>query len=98
LTRRFIDELRVSAGAQEELSGHGLREDDAFEVSWNRPVFVRDKVDGRDMMIGRNDGGEILTVVIEWTGSQGVCDVVTGWRSSKGEVHQWQQGQPRRTR
>lgn len=97
LTRRYIDELRISAGAREELAAHGLTEDDALEVSWNRPTFVRDKIDGRDKMIGRSDGGEVLTIVIEWTRAPGVCDVVTGWRAARGELQRWQQGQPRRS-
>ncbi len=95
MTRRFISELRVSPGAQDELWAHGLTEDDALEVSWDKPVFRRDKVDGRNKMIGRNEGGEILTIVIEWLDTPGVCDVVTGWASSRGERTEWQKEQPK---
>lgn len=49
----------------------------------------RDKVDGRDKMIGLPEGGQILTIVIEWTDTVGACDVVTGWTASAGERTEW---------
>lgn len=96
MTRRYIDELRISPGASDELARHGLTEDDALEVSWNGPPFVRDKIDGRDKMIGRTDGGRVLTIVVEWARLPGVCDVVTGWQASRGELQRWEQGHPER--
>lgn len=85
----FIVELRISAGAEDELAVHGLVSDDALEVSWNSPSFFRDKVDGRYRMIGTNDGGAVLTVIIEPVDGAGTWAVVTGWQSSKGEKTLW---------
>lgn len=89
MTRRFIDELRISSGGEEELAGHQLTPEDALEVWWNGPEFFRDKVAGRDLMIGRNDGGSLLTIVIEPTAEYGAWDVVTGWRADTAERTAW---------
>lgn len=68
----FIVELRISAGAEDELAVHGLVSDDVLEVSWNSPTFFRDKVEGRYRMIGTNDGGAVLTVIVEQSTSTGL--------------------------
>jgi hypothetical protein len=58
VTRRYIEELRISPGASDELARHGLTDMDALEVSWNGPTFGRDKIDGRDLMsVGTTAGG-----------------------------------------
>lgn len=90
MTTPFITELRVSPGAEEELAGHGLDAEDAMEVEWNGPEFFRDKVDGRYRMIGKNDGGALLTIIVEPTNEDGRWDVVTGWAASKGERTSWE--------
>ncbi len=41
-------------------------------------------------MIGKNDGGALLTIIIEPAEEDGRWDVVTGWNSSKGERTVWQ--------
>ena len=85
----YLDELDISAGAEDELAGHRLAPDDALEVSWGSPKFFRDKVDGRYRMIGRNFAGVVLTIITEPTRHPGRWEVVTGWPSSKGEITMW---------
>lgn len=97
MPNRHIDELRISSGAEDELAGHGLLADDTLEVLWDHPVFFKDKVVGRDLMIGKADDGRILTIVIQQTRAPGVWHVVTGWRSDKGEKTAWENAQPWRT-
>jgi len=95
LARLVILELRISAGAEDELAAHGVTADEALEVSWHDPYFVHDKVEGRHLMIGQTDAGRLLTIVIEPTATFGIVDVVTGWPSSKGERTVWQKSQPK---
>jgi uncharacterized DUF497 family protein len=90
----FITELHVSVGAEDELAAHGLDVESALEVEWNGPEFFRDKLDGRYRMIGKDDGGALLTIIIEPSNEHGRWDVVTGWKSSKGERTVWQKCQP----
>ena len=85
----FIDELRL-AGAEDELSRHQVSVDESLEVSWSAPRFFRDKVQGRQLMIGKTDGGRLLTIVVQPTDTHGAWDVVTGWDSSQGERTAWQ--------
>ena len=98
MARRYIDVLRVSPGAEDELAGHGITVDEALEVRWDDPAFFRDKRPGRDLMIGRTEGGQLLTIVVEEQRAQSTWDIVTGWKSDKGERTAWQKARPRRTR
>jgi hypothetical protein len=90
VARRFINELRVSAGAEEELAAHGLTELDVLEVWWEGPSFFRDHVPGRDLMIGKTVGGDLLTIVIEPCNDYGAWDVVTGWPADRAERTAWE--------
>ena len=90
MTRAFITELVISVGAEDELAGHRLDANDALEIQWNGPKFFRDKIDGRYRMIGRNDGGAVLTIIVEPTDEAGRWAVVTGWKASKGERTRWE--------
>lgn len=94
MATRYITELRTIF-AIDELWRHGLVEEDVLEVSWDDPAFLRDTVEGRELMIGRTLGGRLLTVVIEPTEIDGVWDVVTGWDSDKGEKTAWRKARPR---
>jgi hypothetical protein len=97
LARRYITELRTHR-AVDELWKHGLLEDDVLEVSWDDPAFFRDRVDGRERMIGRTTGGRLLTIIIEPTAVDGTWDVVTGWDSDRGERTEWEKARPREVR
>jgi hypothetical protein len=90
VARRYIDELRISANAEDELAGHRVSPDEALEVSWNGPRFFRDKIRGRELMIGRTDGARLLTIVVQPASEHGAWDVVTGWDASTGETTEWQ--------
>lgn len=95
MARRFIDELRVSAGAEDELDRHGVDVDEALDVLWDHPYFCWDKVTGRKQMIGRTIGGRLLTIIIEQTDEPHVWDVVTGWPADKGDETVWERQRPR---
>ncbi len=93
--RRYVDELRISIGPEEELWRHGVAADEVLEVLWDDPGFFTDKVAGRYLMIGRTEGARrLLTVVIEPAHEAGVWDVVTGWDSDKGERTEWKKTRP----
>lgn len=94
MARRYITELRTYR-AVDELWRHGLHEDDVLEVSWDDPCFFKDKVEGRELMIGRTIAGRLLTIVLEPTETDGAWDVVTGWDSDKGERTEWQKARPK---
>lgn len=90
MARGFIDELRISPGAEDHLAGHGISPDEVLDVLWDQPYFCRDKEADRKLMIGRTIGGRLLTVVIAQTSSDAtIWDVVTGWLASKGERTAW---------
>jgi uncharacterized DUF497 family protein len=92
LATRYITELRVSSGAEDELARHGLSLDDALDVLWESPKFFRNKVPGRDKMIGRSYSGQLLTIIIEAVPDvPDTYDVITGWKSSKAERTAWEQ-------
>ena len=98
MARRYIDVLRISAGSEDELFVHGISLEEVLEVRWDDPAFFRDKQVGRALMIGRTDGGRLLTVVLEETKQPYTWDVVTGWQSTKGETTQWRKARPRMSR
>ena len=89
MASHWIDELRVSAGAEDKLWGHAVDVSEVLEVLWGAPRFFRSQAEDRLRMIGPTSGGRLLTVVIEATDLAGVWDVVTGWQSSKGEGSAW---------
>jgi hypothetical protein len=94
---RYIDELKFSPGAEDELWRHSVVPDEILEVLWDDPAFFNDKVAGRSLMIGRTDGNRrLLTVVIEPTTQLGAWDVVTAWDSDKGEATAWRKARRRR--
>ena len=95
MARRFIDELRISAGAADELARHAVDPDEALDVLWDDPYFCRDKESGRRQMIGRSVGGRLLTIIVEPTIEPLVWDVVTGWPADKGEQTVWKKQRPR---
>lgn len=98
MARRYVDELRISAGAEDELAAHGVAAEEVLEVSWDDPAFFRDKVVLRELMIGRSIGGRLLTIVVQPTRTPGVWDVVTGWDSGSWEQTAWQRARPRNLR
>ena len=98
MARRYIDELRVSPGAEDELADHGITLDEAVEVHWDDPAFFQDKKPGRELMIGRTEGGRLLTIVVEMCRRPGTYDVVTGWQSDKGERTAWRKARPNLSR
>ena len=89
MARRYVDELRISAKSEDELADHGVSPDEAVEVSWNGPRFFRDKIQRRELMIGRTHGGRLLTIVVQPANEHGAWDVVTGWDASTGEATEW---------
>lgn len=91
MSRPPIIEPRISQGGEDELARHSIETYEALEVIFNGPKAFRDKVEGRDMLIGLTDGGRLLTLIVEQTEDWGAYDVITGWDSSKGERTAWRQ-------
>lgn len=90
MSRLYIIVPHISVGAEDHLAAHGITVDEALDVVLGNPTGFRDKVEGRDMVIGKTTGGRLLTIVVEATGGLGEYDLVTGWDSSAGESAAWQ--------
>jgi uncharacterized DUF497 family protein len=84
-----ITELLVTEAAIDKLGVRGIATHDARQVPRNAHVVVRNPhstVAGkRRLLIGRTDGGRILTLVIEQTVDPATWLIVTGWDSSPRE-------------
>jgi uncharacterized DUF497 family protein len=66
---------------------HPIREWEAEEVFWNRPVWARNKRAGSGdwLMIGWTDAGRPLTLVVTVNSVTRDLRVITGWDSTRGE-------------
>jgi uncharacterized DUF497 family protein len=84
-----IAELLVTEAAIDKLGARGITTHDARQVPRNAHVVVRNPhkaaAGKRRLLIGRTDGGRILTLVIERTVDTTTWLIVTGWDSSSRE-------------
>ena len=83
-----IAELLATEATIEKLGARGIAIDEAQQVPRNMHLTVRDPHDGdttRRLLIGRTDGGRILTLVIEETIDPTTWLIVTGWEAADGE-------------
>jgi uncharacterized DUF497 family protein len=75
--------------AIDKLGARGITTHDARQVPRNAHVVVRNPhkatAGKRRLLIGRTDGGRILTLVIERTVDTTTWLIVTGWDSSSRE-------------
>lgn len=97
--KRLLDTLGVSDAVQEllatdialhKLGARSISTAEAEQVPRNHHITVRNPREGsepgkRRLLIGRTDGGRILTLVIERTGDPTTWLIVTGWSSTDAE-------------
>jgi len=85
-----VRELLATERAVEKLGGRGISLEEAAQLPRNRHVTVRNPRDGagtdrRRLLVGRTDGGRVLTLVIERTVEPTTWLVVTGWSATLAE-------------
>jgi hypothetical protein len=84
-----IAELLATEAAIDKLGARGITTHDARQVPRNAHVVVRNpnktSPGKRRLLIGRTDGGRVLTLVIEQTIDPATWLIVTGWDSSPRE-------------
>jgi hypothetical protein len=72
-----------------KLAARGITEDEAKQLLRNPRAMLRKRARpearGRRLLVGRTDGGRILTLVLERTIDPTTWLVVTGWDSSRAE-------------
>jgi uncharacterized DUF497 family protein len=84
-----VVELLITETAIDKLGARGITTHDARQAPRNAHVVVRNPhktaAGKRRLLIGRTDGGRILTLVIEQTVDPTTWLIVTGWDSSPRE-------------
>jgi uncharacterized DUF497 family protein len=85
-----VHELLATDVALSKLGARSISADEAEQVARNQRVTVRNPAAGTDqgkrrLMIGRTDGGRVLTLVIERTVDPTTWLIVTGWSSTRAE-------------
>lgn len=85
-----VRELLVTEPALEKVGARGISAVEAEQVPRNRHITVRDprqgsQRTGRRLLIGRTDGGRVLTLVIERTADPTTWLIVTGWGATEAE-------------
>jgi uncharacterized DUF497 family protein len=84
-----VIELLVTEAAIDKRGARGITTHDARQVPRNAHVVVRNphkaSAGKRRLLIGRTDGGRVLTLVIERTVDPTTWLIVTGWDSSPRE-------------
>lgn len=75
-------------GNERELARHGILLLDVLQVFANDPAWARNKNNrsGQFKMIGRNDGGRRLTIVVLMAPDSNLARPITGWSSTPGEI------------
>ncbi len=85
-----ISQLLATDVALDKLGARGISAGEAEQVPRNRHAMVRNPRSGgkpslRLLLIGRTDGGRVLTLVVERTVDPTTWVVVTGWSSTERE-------------
>jgi len=85
-----VHQLLTTDAALDKLGARGISAVEAEQLVRNRHTTVRNPREGgeprkRALLIGRTDGGRVLTLVIERTGDPVSWLVVTGWGSTQAE-------------
>ena len=85
-----IRELLVTEAALSKLGARSISADEAGQLLRNRYVTVRNRRAAaepgkRRLLIGRTDGGRVLTLVIERAVEPTTWIIVTGWSSTDAE-------------
>jgi uncharacterized DUF497 family protein len=71
----------------EHLGKHGIAPEEIEQITGNDYITARNvrQPESRIVMIGRTDGGRLLTVVLEATRDDVVWRPITGWESTQEE-------------
>ena len=90
LSRDAIHQLLATDVALDKLGARGISAEEAEQLLRNRHAAVRNPRDRRDrvkrlLLIGRTDGGRMLTLVIERTVDPTTWLILTGWDSTQTE-------------
>jgi hypothetical protein len=84
-----VHELLVTEAAVEKLGARGISDNEAEQLLRNAHVTVHNPGAGGDtkrrFLIGRTDGGRVLTLVVEATLEPTSWVVVTGWTAATDE-------------
>jgi hypothetical protein len=85
----IVLELLVSKVARAKLGARNISESEAEQLLRNDHITSRNAGAGgrarRRLLIGRTDGGRMLTLVIEQAFDHGTWLVVTGWTATASE-------------
>lgn len=81
------DDDECERGNTAHLAGHGVTQSEAEQVFYNYGKFGPNKRDksGDWLLVGRTDGGRILTLVAAYDDDRRVIRFITGWDSTSGE-------------
>jgi hypothetical protein len=84
-----VHELLATEAALDKLGARNVSADEAGQLARNEHITVRnphgDESDKRRLMVGRTDGGRVVTLVIERTIEPTTWLIVTGWSSTEAE-------------
>lgn len=88
-----VHELLAITEAVRKLGSRSISIGEAQQLLDNRYVIVRNRRRGpgpepsvaRRLLIGRTDGGRVLTLVVERTQDPGTWLLITGWESTARE-------------
>jgi hypothetical protein len=88
-----VNQLLATEVALDKLGARGISSAGAEQVIWNRHVMIRNRRgraerrqrEARRLLIGRDDAGRTLTLVIEETIEPTTWLLVTGWESTRAE-------------
>jgi uncharacterized DUF497 family protein len=90
MARDYVHRLLATDVALDKLGARGISAHEAEQLIANRHATVRNPrqpvgPERRVLLIGRTDGGRVLTIVIERTADPTTWLVVTGWASTEAE-------------
>lgn len=90
VARTSVNQLLTTDVALDKLGARGISAEEAEQLPRNAHTTARnprqgDEPDKRVLLIGRTDGGRVLTLVIERTVDPTTWLVVTGWTATEGE-------------
>jgi uncharacterized DUF497 family protein len=84
-----IHELLVTEAGIDKLGTRNISTDEAVQLLRNKHVTARNPrgPDGerRRLLVGRTDGGRVLTLVVERTSDPTTWLIVTGWEATARE-------------
>ena len=90
LSSDAIHQLLATDVALDKLGARGISAEEAEQLLRNRHAAIRNPRDAGDrvkrlLLIGRTDGGRMLTLVIERTVDPTTWLILTGWDSTQTE-------------